>query len=186
MKCSGAKRLPETIQMKRYRKTNERLIVCVRLNSDCSKRVEIRVDNQVSQVNQVNHPDARSRSAIYVNVRPRQQLDNVKSPKTWRIFRVAANGLDANSQRAREQLAERKDTLADSVNSLQQDIDETARSLGQGQGQEQQRAARQLKDAAEGLARDRVADRITSRNKVSETDNNNKATAPMNARLNEA
>ena len=84
------KRLPETIQMKRYRKTNERLIVCVRLNSDCSKRVEIRVDNQVSQVNQVNHPDARSRSAIYVNVRPRQQLDNVKSPKTWRIFRVAA------------------------------------------------------------------------------------------------
>jgi hypothetical protein len=72
--------------------------------------------------------------------------------------RGGQNGQDANSQRAREQLAERKDTLADSVNNLQQDIEETARSLGQGQGQ--QRAARQLKDAADALARDRVADRI--------------------------
>ncbi|HEY8228335.1 MAG TPA: DUF4175 family protein [Pyrinomonadaceae bacterium] len=72
--------------------------------------------------------------------------------------RGGQNGQDANSQRAREQLAERKDTLADSVNSLQQDIEESARSLGQGQGQ--QRLARQLKDAADALARDRVADRI--------------------------
>ncbi|HSE30929.1 MAG TPA: DUF4175 family protein [Pyrinomonadaceae bacterium] len=72
--------------------------------------------------------------------------------------RGGQNGQDANSQRARDQLAERKDTLADSVNSLQQDIEETARNLGQGQGQ--QRAARQLKDAADALARDRVSDRI--------------------------
>ena len=65
---------------------------------------------------------------------------------------------DENSRRAREQLAERKDTLADSVNSLQQDIEQSARSMGGGQGQ--QRAARQLKDAADAIARDRIADRI--------------------------
>ena len=74
--------------------------------------------------------------------------------------RGGQNSQDANSQRAREQLAERKDTLADTVNNLQQDIEETARNLGQGQGQGQQRAARQLKDAADALARDRVAERI--------------------------
>src|SRR4029453_3316651 len=51
---------------------------------------------------------------------------------------------------------------ADSVNSLQKDIEESARSFGQGQGQGQgqQRLARQLKDAADALARDRVADPI--------------------------
>jgi hypothetical protein len=65
---------------------------------------------------------------------------------------------DENSKRTREQLAERKDALADSVNGLQQDIEASARSMGGGQGQ--QRAARQLKDAADQLARDRVADRI--------------------------
>ena len=65
---------------------------------------------------------------------------------------------DENSKKTREQLAERKDTLADSVNSLQQDLEQSARAMGSGQGQ--QRAARQLKDAAESLARERVADRI--------------------------
>ena len=65
---------------------------------------------------------------------------------------------DESSKRARAQLTERKDTLADSVNSLQQDIQESARAMGAGQGQ--QRAARQMKDAADALARDRVADRI--------------------------
>ena len=65
---------------------------------------------------------------------------------------------DENSKRAREQLAERKDTLADSVNSLQQDIEQSSRSMGGSQGQ--QRAARQLKDAAEAIGRDRLADRI--------------------------
>src|SRR5215218_5707018 len=78
--------------------------------------------------------------------------------------RGGQNAQDENSRKAREQLAERKDTLADSVNSLQQDIEQSARAMGQGnQGnagnQGQQRAARQLKDAADSLARDRVADR---------------------------
>ncbi|HEY6248219.1 MAG TPA: DUF4175 family protein [Pyrinomonadaceae bacterium] len=72
--------------------------------------------------------------------------------------RGGQNGQDENSRRSREQLAERKDTLADSVNSLQQDIEQSARSMGNGQGQ--QRAARQLKEAADALARDRIADRI--------------------------
>ena len=72
--------------------------------------------------------------------------------------RGGQNTQDENSKKTREQLAERKDTLADSVNSLQQDIEQSARAMGSGQGQ--QRAARQLKDAADSLARDRVADRI--------------------------
>jgi len=74
--------------------------------------------------------------------------------------RGGQNAQDENSRKAREQLAERKDTLADSVNGLQQDIEQTARAMGAGQGQGQQRAARQLKDAADSLARDRVAERI--------------------------
>ena len=67
---------------------------------------------------------------------------------------------DENSRKAREQLAERKDTLADTVNNLQQDIEQSARAMSGGQGQGQQRAARQLKDAADALARDRIAERI--------------------------
>jgi hypothetical protein len=66
---------------------------------------------------------------------------------------------DENSKRTREQLGERKDTLADSVNSLQQDLEQSARAMAGG-SQGQQRTARQLKDAADSLARDRVADRI--------------------------
>ena len=73
--------------------------------------------------------------------------------------RGGQNAQDANSKRTREQLAERKDTLADSVNSLQQDIEQSARAMGSG-SQGQQRAARQMKEAADSLARDRVADRI--------------------------
>ncbi|HEX5888401.1 MAG TPA: DUF4175 family protein, partial [Pyrinomonadaceae bacterium] len=74
--------------------------------------------------------------------------------------RGGQNAQDENSRKAREQLAERKDALADSVSGLQQDIEQSARAMGAGQGQGQQRAARQLKDAADGLARDRVAERI--------------------------
>jgi hypothetical protein len=73
--------------------------------------------------------------------------------------RGGQNAQDENSKKTREQLAERKDTLADTVNSLQQDIEQSARAMGGG-SQGQQRAARQLKDAADSLARDRVADRI--------------------------
>ncbi|PWT91291.1 MAG: hypothetical protein C5B55_08370, partial [Blastocatellia bacterium] len=68
--------------------------------------------------------------------------------------RGGQNGQDENSRKAREQLAERKDTLADSVNNLQQDLEGAARGMGQ------QRAGRQLKDAADSIARDRVAERI--------------------------
>jgi hypothetical protein len=74
--------------------------------------------------------------------------------------RGGQNAQDENSRKTREQLAERKDTLADTVNNLQQDIEQSARAMGAGQGQGQQRAARQLKDAADSLVRDRIADRI--------------------------
>ena len=73
--------------------------------------------------------------------------------------RGGQNAQDENSRKAREQLAERKDTLADTVANLQQDIEQSARAMGQG-GQGQQRTARQLKEAADSLARDRVSDRI--------------------------
>jgi len=73
--------------------------------------------------------------------------------------RGGQNAQDANSKKTREQLAERKDTLADSVSSLQQDLEQSAQAMSGG-SQGQQRAARQLKDAADSLARDRVADRI--------------------------
>ena len=63
---------------------------------------------------------------------------------------------DANAKRTRDQLAERKDALADAVSGLQQDLEQSARALGSGQ----QRASRQLNDAAESLARERIADRI--------------------------
>ena len=74
--------------------------------------------------------------------------------------RGGQNAQDENSRKTREQLAERKDALADAVNGLQQDLEQSARAMGAGQGQGQQRAARQLKDAADSLTRDRVADRI--------------------------
>ncbi|HYK20921.1 MAG TPA: DUF4175 family protein, partial [Pyrinomonadaceae bacterium] len=73
--------------------------------------------------------------------------------------RGGQNAQDDVSKRTREQLAERKDTLADSVNNLQQDLEQAARAMGSG-SQGQQRAARQVKDAADALARDRVAERI--------------------------
>ena len=73
--------------------------------------------------------------------------------------RGGQNAPDENSKKTREQLAERKDTLADSVNSLQQDLEQSAQGMAGG-SQGQQRGARQLKEAADSLARDRVADRI--------------------------
>jgi hypothetical protein len=70
--------------------------------------------------------------------------------------RGGQDSADANAKRTRAQLAERKDALADTVNGLQQDLEQSVRALGSGQ----QRASRQLNDAAESLARERVADRI--------------------------
>jgi Domain of unknown function (DUF4175) len=60
------------------------------------------------------------------------------------------------TQSARQRLGERKDALAESVNNLEQDMEQRARSLGASDG----RAARQLSEAAEALRRDRVAERI--------------------------
>ena len=73
--------------------------------------------------------------------------------------RGGQNAQDENSKKTRAQLAERKDALADSVNSLQQDLEQSAQGMAGG-SQGQQRAARQLKEAADSLGRDRVADRI--------------------------
>lgn len=70
--------------------------------------------------------------------------------------RGGQDAADGNAKRTRDQLAERKDALADAVNGLQQDLEQSARAMGSGQ----QRASRQLNDAAESLARERVADRI--------------------------
>jgi hypothetical protein len=63
---------------------------------------------------------------------------------------------DAASRAAAERLAERKGALADSVSNLEKDIEQTARTLGEGR----QSAARQLNDAAASLRRNRVAERI--------------------------
>ncbi|HYJ88289.1 MAG TPA: DUF4175 family protein [Pyrinomonadaceae bacterium] len=65
-------------------------------------------------------------------------------------------GQDANSKKTRELLGERKDALADAIDGLQQDMEQSARGLASGQ----QPTARKLSDLAESLARDRVADRI--------------------------
>ncbi len=70
--------------------------------------------------------------------------------------RGGQNSNDANSNKTKEHLAERKDALADTVNGLQQDLEQSARAPGTGQ----QRTARQLRDAAESLSRERLADRI--------------------------
>jgi hypothetical protein len=70
--------------------------------------------------------------------------------------RGAQSNQDANGQKQRDQLAERKDALADTVNGLQQDLEQSAQGMGSGQ----QRVARQLSEAAGNLSRDRVADRI--------------------------
>jgi hypothetical protein len=63
---------------------------------------------------------------------------------------------NANSAKAKDQLAEKKDALADAVSGLQEDLEQSARNMGPGQ----ERAARQLNEAAGSLSRNRVADRI--------------------------
>jgi hypothetical protein len=70
--------------------------------------------------------------------------------------RGGQNSQDANGQKLKDQIGERKDALADTVSGLQQDLEQSAQGMGSGQ----QRTARQLSEAAGNLARDRVADRI--------------------------
>ena len=105
--------------------------------------------------------DASNRFPICVNVRHRRRARQREIAKDMESLarRGGQNAQDESSKQTREQLAERKDTLAESVNSLQQDLEQSARAMAGG-SQGQQRAARQLKDAADSLARDRVADRI--------------------------
>src|SRR5215207_7371963 len=64
---------------------------------------------------------------------------------------------DASARAARARLAEREEALADSVNNLEEDARQTARSLGEGR---QQAAARRLNEAADALRRNRVAERM--------------------------
>ena len=79
-------------------------------------------------------------------------------------------------RQAREQLAERKDALADAVNGLQQDLEQSARGLQSAQ----QRTARQLNQAAGSLTRNRVAERIREGKQA--LDNNQLETARANER----
>jgi hypothetical protein len=64
---------------------------------------------------------------------------------------------EQSSGAARERLSERKGALADSVNNLEEDVRQTARTLGEGK---QSAAARRLSEAADALRRNRVAERI--------------------------
>jgi hypothetical protein len=70
--------------------------------------------------------------------------------------RGAQNSQNANGQKLKDQIAERKDALADTVSGLQQDLEQSAQGMSAGQ----QRLARQLSEAAGNLSRDRIADRI--------------------------
>ncbi len=70
--------------------------------------------------------------------------------------RGSQNSQDANTRRAKEQLAEKKDALADAVSGLQQDLEQSAR----GQAAGQRHTARQLNEAADSLSRNRVPERI--------------------------
>jgi hypothetical protein len=69
--------------------------------------------------------------------------------------RSRQQGGDA-TKNARDRLKERKEALADSIDNLEQDIEQSARSMGEGQ----KSAARQLSEAASSLKRNRVQERI--------------------------
>ncbi|MFL6332552.1 MAG: DUF4175 family protein [Pyrinomonadaceae bacterium] len=64
---------------------------------------------------------------------------------------------EESARAARERLAEREQALADSVNNLEEETRQKARSLGEGK---QPAAARRLNEAADALRRNRVAERI--------------------------
>jgi Domain of unknown function (DUF4175) len=60
------------------------------------------------------------------------------------------------SDAGKQQVNERKDALADKLQGLERDIDQTAR----GMGQDRQQAADKLREAAGGMRRNRITDRI--------------------------
>jgi hypothetical protein len=68
----------------------------------------------------------------------------------------------------KQQLAERKDALADALNNLEQDVEQAARAQNDGQGGA--RTERQLRDAAASLRRNRVADRVRESKQKIEND----------------
>ena len=72
-----------------------------------------------------------------------------------RRSRQQGGGSDA-TRSARERLKERKDALADSIDNLEKDIEQSVRSLNDGQ----KSAARQLSEASASLKRNRVQERI--------------------------
>ncbi|HEY7547369.1 MAG TPA: DUF4175 family protein, partial [Blastocatellia bacterium] len=73
-----------------------------------------------------------------------------------RVDEMARNGQQGASQEKKQQLSERKQELADQIAGLERSIDETAR----GMGQDRQQAADKLRDAANGIRRNRIPDRI--------------------------
>ncbi len=73
---------------------------------------------------------------------------------------AGGNPNDQATQEMKRRLTERKEALANDVSSLEKDLDQSARGLGQ----EQQKTADQMREAASNLRRNRVADRIRRNN----------------------
>ncbi|HZS07187.1 MAG TPA: DUF4175 family protein [Blastocatellia bacterium] len=70
------------------------------------------------------------------------------------------NQNDQATQEAKRRLGERKEALANDVGNLEKDIDQAAR----GAGQDQQKVADQMREAASSLRRNRVSERIRRNN----------------------
>lgn len=70
------------------------------------------------------------------------------------------NGQSGEAQQAKQQLAERKDALADAVKNLEGDLEETARSAGDGN----QKGNQQIKDAASQMRRNQLSEQIKRNN----------------------
>ncbi len=82
------------------------------------------VDSQVVRTPADRSRDLRQRAAQAAS----RQREIAKDMENL-ARRGGQNAQDENSKKTREQLAERKDTLADSVNSLQQDMEQSARAM---------------------------------------------------------
>ncbi|MBI3649732.1 MAG: hypothetical protein HY231_01650 [Acidobacteria bacterium] len=81
------------------------------------------------------------------------------------VEELAKNGQAAGDDK-KQQLGERKQTLAEQVAGLEKDIDQAARSLGA----DKQQAADKLRDAANAIRRNRIPERIRQNNQL--IDNN--------------
>ncbi len=74
---------------------------------------------------------------------------------------LAKQGQSGDSDK-KQQLGERKESLAEQISGLEQDIDQTAR----GMGQDKQQAADKLRDAANAIRRNRIGERIKQNNEL--------------------